>query len=240
MPDPRSCPACRATMDRRVFQRVAAGALELDLCWDCHGIWFDPYESTQLTPASVIELFRLIHEHRDKPARALSESMRCPACSGRLVLTQDLQRTNRISYYRCDKGHGRFTAFYQFLREKQFVRSLSPLEIDQLRVSVKQVRCSGCGAGVDLATASACAYCRMPVSILDADAVEKALAGLNGAERRRTQRDPAEIGKAFEALIATHRKPARESPWTRGTTPMQTSSDLADLLLEGIADLFDR
>ena len=51
------------------LQRTTTGELILDICWDCHAIWFDQFESTSLAPKSVIELFRLIHEHRDKPAR---------------------------------------------------------------------------------------------------------------------------------------------------------------------------
>jgi hypothetical protein len=143
----------------------------------------------------VIELFRLIHEHRDKPARALADTMSCPACATRLVFTQDLQKTNRINYHRCPKGHGRLTTFFQFLREKQFVRTLSPVEVERLRATVKQVRCSGCGAPVDLGKDPACGYCRSPISILDAEAVEKALAscrkptgGARGPSRTRSRR----------------------------------------------------
>jgi Zn-finger nucleic acid-binding protein len=234
MPEPRNCPACRSPLEKLVFQRSTAGAVILDICWDCHAIWFDQFESTSLAPKSVIELFRLIHEHRDKPARPLADSMACPSCSARLAFTQDLQKTNRINYHRCPNGHGRFTTFFQFLREKQFVRTLSPIEIERLRATVTQVRCSGCGAPVDLGKDPACGYCRSPVSILDPEAVEKALAGLSETDRRRTSPEPHEISAAFDSLIATHRKPAREKPWTRQISPMQSSAGLVDLLAEGI------
>lgn len=221
-------------MEKLAFQRASAGEILLDICWDCHAIWFDQFESTSLAPTSVIELFRLIHDHRDKPARPLADSMTCPACPSRLVFTQDLQKTNRINYHRCPNGHGRLSTFFQFLREKQFVRTLSPLEIETLRATVKQVRCSGCGAPVDLGKDPACGYCRSPISVLDPDAVEKALSGLSEADRRRNRPDKEEISAAFDALIATHRKPAKESAWTRDISPMQSSAGLADLLAEGI------
>jgi hypothetical protein len=188
----------------------------------------------------VIELFRLIHEHRDKAARPLADSMRCPVCPARLVLTQDLQKTNRISYHRCPEGHGRLTTFFQFLREKQFVRSLSPLEIDRLKATVKQVRCSGCGAPIDVARDAACSFCRSPLSILDPAAVEKALAGLSDADRRRTAPDKAAIESAFDSLIATHRRPRPESGLMRDITSMQTGPVLVDLVISGIAMLFDK
>lgn len=216
------------------MQRSTAGGVVLDVCWDCHAIWFDQFESTALAPRSVIELFRLIHEHRGTPARPLADAMNCPACATRLAFTQDIQKTNRINYYRCPKGHGRLTTFFQFLREKQFVRTLSAIEIERLKAVVTQVRCSGCGAPVNLEKDPACGYCRSPVSVLDPEAVEKALAGLSEADRRATRPEPQEISAAFDALIATHRKPPRESPWTRKLSPMQSSAGLADLLAEGI------
>lgn len=240
MPKPLACPSCRAPTEKRRFGRQTHGELILDICWDCHAIWFDQYESAQLTPGAVIELFRLIHEHRGQPARALADSMACPHCKARLLLTQDLQRTNRLTYHRCPAGHGRLTSFFQFLREKQFIRSLSQPEIEKLRATVAQVRCSGCGAVVDLARDSACGYCRSPISVLDADAVEKALSALSDADRRRTQPDAAEMAAAFESLLATHREPKRANPWTRPISPMQSSPALLDLVVEGIGRLLTR
>jgi len=127
-------------MEKRRFGRHPHGETIIDVCWDCHALWFDQYESTSLTPRSVIDLFRLIHEHRDKPARTLGDVMTCPHCRAKLAPTQDVIRTNRFTYHRCPNGHGRLTTFFQFLREKQFVRSLSKLEIEGLRATVKQVR----------------------------------------------------------------------------------------------------
>ena len=125
-------------MALRAFERRPIGTAELDICFDCHAIWFDAWESVQLTPGAVIELFRLIHEHRETPMRPLAESSKCPKCDRPLKLTHDIQRTNRITYYRCPEGHGRLSTFYQFLREKNFIRSLSPAEIDRLRATVTE------------------------------------------------------------------------------------------------------
>jgi hypothetical protein len=204
----RSCPSCGAAMHRQAFERKPMGRVDLDLCFDCHALWFDQYESAQLTPGAVIELFRLIHEHSDTPPRPLADAARCPACRDRLKLTQDIQRTNRISYYRCAAGHGRLTTFFQFLREKNFVRSLTGAEIARLQVHVAQVRCSGCGGPIDLARDAQCTYCRSPISILDAEAVKKTLAQLDAQERDRKTVDPVAAvegllaGKRFERKLA--------------------------------------
>jgi DNA-directed RNA polymerase subunit RPC12/RpoP len=225
-------------MDKRAFGRHPAGDINLDVCWDCHAIWFDQYESSALAPRSVIELFRLIHEHRERPVHTLADSMACPRCRFRLLLTQDIQRTNRITYHRCPNAHGRLSTFFQFLREKQFVRSLSRPEIETLRATVKQVRCSGCGAFVDLARDAACSYCRSPISVLDAAAVDKALAALSEADRRHTQPNAREIEAAFESIVATHKAGSKESLWTREISPMQTTPAVIDLVVAGIGSLF--
>jgi DNA-directed RNA polymerase subunit RPC12/RpoP len=210
----------------------------IDICWDCHALWFDQFESAALAPGSVIDLFRLIHEHREKPARTLGEAMNCPRCRKRLTPTQDVLRTNRFAYHRCAEGHGRLITFLQFLREKEFVRSLTRWEIEGLRGKVKQVRCSSCGGAVDLAKDHACPYCRSPIAVLDAAAVEKTLAALTDAERLRTSPGPGTSEKAVEALLDRHRAKRGESVWTRDITPMQSNAALVDLLAEGIGRLF--
>jgi hypothetical protein len=231
------CPSCSAPMPRRAFARKPFGALELDLCFACHAIWFDQYESAQLTPGAVLDLFKEIHVHDDEPMRPLGEAMRCPACHDPLHLTQDFQRTNRISYYRCAAGHGRLTTFFQFLREKNFVRSLTPLEIAQLQANVRQVRCSSCGAPIDLAHDSQCSYCRAPISIMDADTVRRTIAELGEAERSRRQVDPAQV---VEGLLAGHRlEPALPRADRRGldAAPRVAGAGLVDLVVEGLGFL---
>jgi hypothetical protein len=224
-------------MERRAFARKAGGELELDLCFACHAIWFDQFESAQLTPGSVIDLFKLIHEHNDERARPLADSTRCPRCRERLALTHDIQRTNRISYYRCPAGHGRLTTFFQFLREKNFVRSLTAPEVAQLKANVKQIRCSACGAPVNLEKESACAYCRAPISILDGEAVKRTLEELSAAQQRVRRPDPVAVvdglleGKRFEqrmARIERHIPQNQPASWSLG------AFDAVDLVTEAL------
>ena len=241
-------------MEQRFFEKKPAGKVELDFCFGCHAIWFDQYESASLTPGSVLELFKVIHKRQDKLLRPLSDTLGCPACNGKLALTHDVQRSTRISYYRCPVAHGRFTTFFQFLREKQFVRELTRPEIDKLRASVKQVRCSSCGAPVDLARDPQCGYCRAPISILDPDAVKKTLAELDAQERGRHLGDPQAIvdgllqGKraslggpvdpdaALEAVLARQRK---DGARPRAGTPRKTSDPQGGSILDLVSDAFD-
>jgi hypothetical protein len=240
----RPCPSCASPMSRQAFERKPLGQVELELCFDCHGLWFDQYESAQLTPGAVVDLFRTIHEHRDAATRPLADNMRCPACRTRLQLTQDIQRTNRISYYRCPAAHGRFTTFFQFLREKNFVRSLTGAEIERLKVHVSQVRCSNCGAPVDLSRDSECKYCRSPISILDAEAVQKTLAELDQREQQRKTIDPAAAvegllaGKRFEQKLARIEGRAYPAPSLFAQQPADGWVDLVsealDFLMHGV------
>ena len=209
-------------MPRQTFDRKLVGTLELDLCFDCQAIWFDAYESAQLTPGAVIELFRTIEAQRCRAARPLPEVLRCVACRGRLTLTHDIERTNRIVYYRCAEGHGRFTTFLEFLREKDFVRSVTPVEIERLRATVAQVRCSSCGAPVDIARDAECRYCHAPISVLDVDAVRKTLDQLGAEERRRCTPD---LAAAIDGLLAGKRAARRIDAAARGV-PLQEPVDL--------------
>jgi DNA-directed RNA polymerase subunit RPC12/RpoP len=226
-------------MDSLTFARRVHGTLNVDVCWPCHAIWFDQYESAQLTPSAVIDLFRKIHEHRDEPVRPLADHLHCPRCRAALVLTHDLQRHNTLRYHRCPDGHGRLTTFMQFLREKEFVRTLSASEIETLKATVTQVRCSSCGAVVDLERDVACRYCRSAIAVLDPVAVEKALTHLTDAERAPEPSSNPEVAAAFESILASYRSPARENVWLRSLST-SASSEVIDLVVAGIGKLFVR
>jgi hypothetical protein len=156
-------------------------SVTIDLCHPCQAFWFDGYESLQLAPGSVLRLFRDIGERARTAASALSDRSACPRCGLRLVPTHDRQRQTAFEYLRCPQRHGRLISFFNFLREKDFIRPLSPAQIDELRKSVQSVNCSNCGAPVDLAAGSACAHCGSALSMLDLGQAEALVARLRGA-----------------------------------------------------------
>jgi hypothetical protein len=145
---------------------------------ECNAIWFDQWESTQLSPDGVVALFQLINERGGTASTVgakFGQGLRCVTCGDGMKVTNDRVRNTRFTYQSCLQGHGRFTTFYNFLAEKQFVRELTPAERTKLATSVKQIKCSGCGAPVDLGKTDACGYCRAPVSVFDRDAAKKAI-----------------------------------------------------------------
>lgn len=181
----------------------SVGQIDIDVCVQCFVIWFDHAESTQLAPSAVVELFKIVNTGSDKPRLPLAHALPCPRCKVKLKLTHDICKAGPISYYRC-QAHGRLTPFYHFLREKQFIRQLTPREIGQLRVDVKQIKCSGCGGAIDLEKDTACSYCGAAIAVLDADAVSKAMEVWAAAAERRRNSSPEEMSEATLRLAAAH------------------------------------
>jgi hypothetical protein len=188
---PLSCPACDQPMQRRRLDAHYGRAVDLDLCHGCGLLWFDSRESIALTPGAVLRLFTALDEHREQRHPLPHDAaMSCPRCRRTLAATVDRQRATLFSYWRCPDDHGRLTTFFDFLREKNFVRPLSPERLAELRQYARTINCSACGAPVDLARESACAHCRAPLSMLDPDQVQAVVRELQRAETRRTTVDP--------------------------------------------------
>lgn len=165
-------------------------AVDIDLCQACQVFWFDGRESLSLTPASTLRLFRLIGE-RAAGGRPSGTTATCPRCQKHLRLTRDMQRSTRFEYFACANGHGRLTTFFNFLREKDFIRPLSAAQVEELRQNVQILNCSNCGAPIELARASACTHCGSPVSMLDMKQAEKLVGQLQQADRAGAPVDPS-------------------------------------------------
>lgn len=191
------CPSCRATMLRLNLDGRLQNSVALDLCFVCQGIWFDAHESAQITPGGIIDLFRLIHEHREELRQSLAGRLRCPRCRDDLQHSLDIGKSGKFNYYRCIQDHGRFTPFAQLMIEKGFVRQLSPTEIKGIAAHISTIHCNGCGAPFDIRTDAACPYCRSPIAILDPAAVEKALANYQKTEIRRKECNPLMVADAL-------------------------------------------
>jgi transcription elongation factor Elf1 len=173
----------------------------------------------------VVELFRLIQEQPKGLRQPLAATLYCPRCNERLIHSQDRVKSGRFNYLRCGE-HGRFITFGQFMIEKGFVRQVSPAEIKELKLHVAILRCNSCGAPVDIRSESACPHCRAPIAVLDADAVEKALAGyLAGTVPRAAAMAPISPASSRRAAVAVG-------------SGGKATADLVDLVGEGIADLW--
>ncbi|WP_238945643.1 zf-TFIIB domain-containing protein [Vandammella animalimorsus] len=226
-----ACPSCRGPMQALRVQSHRGEAVELDLCFACHGIWFDWRENLQLSAQGVLALFKTLHEHRGEPHRPLGQRMQCPACSAALQRGTDRTISGPYVTYRCPARHGRFGTFSSFMVEKGFVRHLSAAQLHALAETVRTIHCSSCGATVDLRRDHACPYCRSAFALLDPQAVERALqqyqgrAGADSAAPDAANANDEKLRQAMaraEWLIAQERmraqnaqreREARGGPW---------------------------
>ena len=67
-------------MEVHRFATRVGGSVELDICFACQGLWFDPRENTQLAPDAVVALFQLLHEHRGDAHHPVNSRLQCPRC----------------------------------------------------------------------------------------------------------------------------------------------------------------
>ena len=217
-------------------QQVAAhegATLTLDLCHACHGIWFDPQENQRIAPEGVLGLFRQLHEHREDAQQPLARQLRCPRCRDPLTEGSDLVRSGRYFTWRCPQRHGRFATFSSFMIEKGFVRQLSEAEITALAERTRIIHCGSCGAPVDLRQDRACPYCRAALSLLDPQAVERALDGYHAKVQRQAEGPrPPDLADALITLERDRERARREAQQQRwqGRSP----SSVDELWLAGI------
>lgn len=219
------------------FASNLGAVLELDICFACQGLWFDRHENIKLAPASVVDLFRLLHEHRADQHQPLGSSMACPRCVRPLEKGFDLVRSGRYMTYRCTQQHGRFSTFSSFMVEKGFVRHMTRPEIDDLAQRVGAIYCTSCGAPVDIRKDHACPYCRAAFSLIDPQAVVRAMEGYAQASAKATQASPGDLGDALVALERDRTRAERERQ-KRELTSGSNVADAAftgDLLAAGVA-----
>ena len=143
-------------MTRLTLGGHQGASVDIDLCGSCRAIWFDRHESLQLSAASVLKLFSMLADHgtASPPRGALS----CPRCRSPLLLTHDRQHNTAFQYWRCDSEHGRFITYIDFLREKDFIKPLSPQQLAALQQHVGTINCGNCGGPIDLARGSICPH----------------------------------------------------------------------------------
>lgn len=229
-----ACPSCRGPMEAHPLAAQHGGTVELDLCFACQGIWFDPQENLRLTAEAVVELLRLLHMHRDDAHRPLAARLGCPHCDRALQQGFDVVKSGRYVTWRCPQRHGRFSTFSSFMVEKGFVRHLTQPEIEDIARRVGIIYCTGCGAPVDVRKDHACPHCRAALSLLDPQAVEQALAGYAQAVQRKAEFRPLDVADALISIERDRARAAREAQAQRSGLFIQRPAAGGDLWAAGI------
>jgi hypothetical protein len=221
-------------MDQHALASVTGGEVVLDLCFACHGLWFDWQENLKLAPSAVIALFRLLHEHRSEARQPLASSMACPHCTCTLVQGFDVVRSGRYITHRCPQRHGRFSVFSSFMIEKGFVRQLTQPEINDMAQRLAVIYCNSCGAPVDLRKDTACPYCHAAFSLLDPQAVERALQGYAKAASHTGAIKVPELADALVMVERDRLRAEREARAQRGGLFTDAAPVGVDLWVEGL------
>lgn len=237
----RPCPSCRNALQMHTLPAQYGGEVEIDFCFGCHGLWFDQMENLKLSPAAVATVFKAMHQHRDEPRTPLAHELACPSCRDPLVQGFDLVKSGRYITHRCPRRHGRFSSFSSFMIEKGFVRQLTRPEIADIAAKVGAIHCSACGAPVDLRREDACSHCRTALSLLDPQAVERALNTYAQAPAQPTWGSPGDVADAIVALEKERARQQREQPGLRPALPTAgvLGVDLLGVSLGLLARLWD-
>ena len=205
---------------------VMASKIVVSACASCRAFWFEPFETEHLTRGSPLQLFQMITNQGAASTTAFPTVSHCPICSSVLLLAHDRQRSTAFQYWRCDQGHGRFTSFVDFLREKDFIKPLTPQQINDLRQNIQMVSCTSCGAPIDLANGSFCPHCGAALSMLDMSKLKQlAVGSAQPAASQPTSADHDD--RLLSAFVASKLASTEPQP--------KRSSNLIELGLETVA-----
>ncbi len=186
-----NCPRCSKPMRAFRVDGYLGKEVDVDVCLPCQSIWFDAREHLQLMPGATLALFRVIGEHVARPSWRDGDIVHCPECRAQLRRTKDIQRNTHFEYLRCPNQHGRLTSFFDFLKEKDFVKPLSREQLAELRQYVRSVNCSNCGGPVDLAANAQCTHCGSPLTMLDIDQAGRLIDQLKQGDAASKTIDPS-------------------------------------------------
>lgn len=219
-----NCPRCLTAMQTHTLGGHLGRDVDVDVCVPCQSIWFDAKENLQLLPGATLALFRLIGENVSRPSPQDGDLMKCPHCKGQLRRTRDMQRTTRFEYFRCPNHHGRLSTFFEFLKEKDFIKPLSPQQVAELRKNMASINCSNCGAPVDLSRRTDCTHCGSALSMLDLHQAEKLVEQLRSADAQgRKPIDPAlplALARARRETDQAFRGLPHEASWDRNLSSL--------------------
>lgn len=149
-------------------------SVEIDVCAPCHLVWFDTTETARISGAGLLELIATMAHSQTLPHEPLRADARCPRCSGHLKTVHNSTRWGHSLQLECQRGHGAYQTFAQFLQEKGLLRPMSGLDRAQLLQRQGRIHCVNCGAAVGTGDEQ-CPFCASVPSLLDVARLAHAL-----------------------------------------------------------------
>ena len=168
-------------MQRMALPGHYGTTVELDLCAACDLVWFDLTETAQLAGPALLALIGRMAESHALPHEVLRTDVRCPRCDGRLAAVHNQSRWGRSSQLQCERRHGAYQTFAQFLGEKGLLRPMSRVDRARLLQQRGRIECVNCGGAVAVGD-ERCGYCQSVPSLLDIARLARALDPLDTLE----------------------------------------------------------
>ena len=190
---PLVCGNCSQPMQRLALAGHYGHNVDLDLCRSCDLVWFDGSETAQLTGPALLELIGQMASARALPHEMLRADPRCPRCAGRLKIAHNQSRWGRSSQLQCERRHGAYQSFAQFLEEKGLLRPMSLIDRAKLLRDRGRIDCINCGGEIAKAD-ERCRWCRSIPSLLDVARLARALDPLDTIEPPAVYRTAARQG----------------------------------------------
>lgn len=180
---PRPCPQCRGVMAQRALHAHTGRPVQVDHCAACRLVWFDRFESVQLSGLGWVELLREFTLGEDRgPAPPRPADLGCPVCRASLRAVHNLSRWGRFPMLECPQGHGHLNSDAAVLAERGLVRPLLPPERAAIREQRRVLHCLSCGAAAEFDDAigrgsggDACRWCASPFLVFDLPRLAQAL-----------------------------------------------------------------
>lgn len=173
---PLACGNCGQPMRALALIGHYGQPVQVDLCEPCHLLWFDSLESSRLIGASMLRLIGAMARAQERPHHALQPRIHCPRCSGALKTVHNRSRFGAGEQLECQRGHGSWSSFAQWLSERGLVRPLTASDRTALQAAQGASWCCvNCGAPLRDAQASSCDHCGTAVGVLDLARLARAL-----------------------------------------------------------------
>lgn len=185
-----ACGNCHEPMQRLMLPGHYGRSVEVDLCSQCHLVWFDMTETARLSGAALLDLIGAMAGTQGLPHRTLAPKAGCARCGAALKTVHNRSRWGTSLHLECRAGHGAYQSFAQFLQEKGLLRAMSRLDRARLIEMQGRIDCVNCGAAVGR-DEETCSYCGSVPSLLDVARLARALDPEGALEPQAVHRDAA-------------------------------------------------
>jgi Transcription factor zinc-finger len=163
-----TCTHCKGELQPITLEGHYGQQHEIDLCPNCHLVWFDEFESVRLSGLGWIGLLRQMHSVMGgPPPGALRLPLACVRCSAALKPVHMLTRFGHSAAHECPRKHGHFQTFSLLLAERGLVRPLSARDRRTLQTESSPLTCLNCGAPVPAGHSESCDHCTSPLVVFD-------------------------------------------------------------------------